>query len=116
MLTEWQKKVKQEFMTAIETGQRFLRLNTDRAIGKSFVLNEIGFELQALGYKVHIVSMSNQKYYATDYLSCCVSQFRDSFTDIKKCAVLIDDMSESEVQTLREYCRERKIPVVGFLR
>lgn len=98
----------------LECGFGFLqRVNdNDRGIGKTTLLNEIGLEYQALGYKVFVLSNSlSVSYNATD----CIDNFYDSI-HYSNAICLIDEINLSDVKKLELINKldDRGVLLVGF--
>lgn len=56
MLNTYQQTKYNDFWDAINTGGRLFFNAKPRQAGKTYLINEIGLELQAFGYKVLVVS------------------------------------------------------------
>jgi len=115
VLTEKQQIVFDKFLYSIKQKENYLLLSEDRNIGKTFVLNELAFTLQALGYIVFILTpYKNQEYFANKFVS---------FDDVdyycrglRKDLVIIADEAKFEMMDeFLNYCKYNKIPVIGYV-
>lgn len=114
MLTEKQKAIYLNFIEAINNKEPQLYSSHRRAWGKSYILNELGFELQALEYRVFLLTeyANSQEHFATDV-------FKDNYSmagiDRTKAVVLVDEYRVSKIREIFKFCLEREIPIVGFI-
>jgi AAA+ ATPase superfamily predicted ATPase len=114
MLTENLQTVLEKFLEVIENKQNLLLSSEDRRIGKTYILNELGFTLQALGYKVYILTpYREQEYYADKFTSCDAKDFQGLFMD--KSVVIADEARYMMMYDIVGYCEYRKIPIVGYV-
>lgn len=114
MLTENQQNVFDVFMNIIELKAYYFLSSEDRAIGKTHTLNELAFTLQALGYKVYVLTpYGNCEYYAEKYISTSVNDFRDVARD--KLVIIVDESRYFMMDELTDYCIENKIPIIGYV-
>ena len=113
-LTEYQQDLFDTFMYHVELGGICLKSIEGRAIGKTHALNELGFNLQALGYEVFVSTITEHiEYFAEMFVSVDSQSWRGMLDD--KCVVLVDEIKVSKMDELIRYCEMRKIPVVGFV-
>ena len=115
MLTEKQQKVFDEILHSIEKKRNYFLSSEDRCIGKTFTLNELAFNLQALGYRVFILTpYQDQEYFADGFISNYPPSYRGK---LDKNTVIIADEARYEmmVDELLDYCDYRHIPIVGYV-
>lgn len=112
MLTEEQKKVYKNFLGAIIDKDIKLLSSEQRAWGKSYILNELGFMLQALGYRVFLLTDCYQDHFATNVFTN-LNSFRG--VSINKLVVIVDEYIYSNMNEILKYCTYFNIPVVGFV-
>lgn len=88
-----------------------------RAWGKTTIINELGFTLQALGYTVYILTpYRNQEYCGEKFVSLDSCDFRD-FRGIPRdnIVILADEVRISKITELIKFCDYHNIAVVGFV-
>ena len=69
ILTRWQQERFDEFEEAIHRKERLFRDGRVRQTGKTYLLNELGLTLQALGYKVLVCTPFTQlEYFAENFV------------------------------------------------
>jgi hypothetical protein len=114
LLTEQQQKVLDEMLSYIERKENYFLSSEDRAIGKTFTLNELAFTLQALGYKVFVLTPYKEcEYFADRFISLDLQSYRGRFANN---AVIIADEARFEMmEEFLDYCKYRSIPVVGYV-
>lgn len=114
MLTEKQKEIYKSFIGAIIDKNIQLLSSKDRAWGKTYILNELGFRLQAIEYRVFLLTehMNHQEHFATDILTD-VNDFKG--TPKRKLVLIVDEYKYCKMIDIREYCDYFKIPIVGFV-
>lgn len=115
-LNEYQKKKYSIFWDTINQRSNFFFNAKDRRVGKTYLLNEIGLELQALGYIVYVLTpFKKQEYFAEKFI---LNELRDiAGIDRNKLVILADEvMIWDGLNDLLEYCKFCRIPVVGFVR
>ena len=113
MLTKEQQIYYDEFEDTIKEKKNLLYSSHQRAWGKSYILNELGLTLQALGYEVYFFSdYDTYEFYATKYLSRS-----DNIRGINnyKTVLIVDECRHSRLIDVLNYCESREIPVVGFI-
>jgi AAA+ ATPase superfamily predicted ATPase len=77
LLTKKQQEVFDEILHSIEKKQNYFLSSEDRRIGKTFTLNELAFNLQALGYRVFILTpYQDQEYFADGFISIYSPSYR----------------------------------------
>ncbi len=114
MLTEQQQKVLDEMLEYIKKKENYLLSSEDRRIGKTITLNELAFTLQALGYKVFILTpYQNQEYFANSFISLGSWGFSGKFTD--NSVVIADEAKYEMMYEFLDYCKYRNIPVIGYI-
>ena len=113
MLTERQQNIFNDLLTAVEQ-KRFVGLSShQRGIGKTTILNELAFTLQALGYVVYLLTpYKNQEYFAHKFISNNTNDLRGVRGNI---VVIADEARYCMMDDLFTYCRLYGIPVVGFI-
>ena len=87
--------------------------DSDRGIGKTYSLRNLGLELQSLGYKVMVASLSQSADY---YAEVSVSKYgsRHNLRGYSKPVLLVDDILQEDLEVLLSECRISQIPVVGY--
>jgi hypothetical protein len=114
MLTEKQQEVLDNFLEAIEQGKNLLLSSENRRIGKTYILNELGFTLQALGYNVFVLTpYKEQEYYANKFISDGIDRFKGF--NREKLVILADEARYLMMDDIMEYCEYRKVPIVGYV-
>lgn len=114
MFTKKQEEVYNDFAKTINNKETKFLSSKDRAWGKSYVLNELGFELQALGYRVFLLTEfpNSQEHFATDFIDS-LNRFKGLSRD--KTVVIVDEYRYRKTLEILEYCTFYKIPMVGFV-
>ncbi len=86
-----------------------------RCVGKTYLLNELGFTLQALGYKVLVYTPYKREYFAERFI---YNSDNSRGIDRLKTVILFDEveMYKDETQELIKLFKQLQIPVVGFVR
>lgn len=114
MLTEQQQKVFDKMLECIEKKENYFLSSEDRNIGKTFMLNELAFTLQTLGYKVFVLTPCRAcEYYGEKFISLDSQSYRGVLANN---AVIIADEARFEMmEGLLDYCKYRSIPVVGYV-
>lgn len=120
ILTRWQQERFDEFEEAIHKRRMLFRNGEYRGNGKTYLLNELGLTIQALGYRVLVYTpYTNTEYFAENFIysSDCGSD-NPRRIDKLKTAVLFDEVifDDDETKIIVEYCKKYRIPVVGFVR
>ncbi len=114
MLTEKQQETFDLFLYIIEQSKIYFLSSEPRRIGKTYILNELGFTLQALGYEVYILTpYPHQEYFANGFISTEPRDFRGMFKD--NTIIIVDEERFELIGELLDYCRSRNIPVVGYV-
>jgi hypothetical protein len=115
MLTKKQKEIYKSFIATIIDKDIRLLTSEQRSWGKSYILNELGLTLQALGYKVYLLTMhhNSQEHFADDLFPDDTWDYRGKLRD--KMVILVDEYKISKIQLILEFCTEYKIPIVGFV-
>lgn len=120
MLTEIQQKICDEFLYSVEKKENNIISSDQRRIGKTTILNELAFDLQALGYRVFVyTSYKDQDYYADGFIYEGLHNFRGLKRDYM--VVIVDELNitsmreSNNYKELLEYCEYGKIPVVGYI-
>jgi len=99
--------------TIKERDRLFLSLN-ERGVGKTYVINELGFTLQALEYEPYILTINPiREYFAVDFI-INVDYLRG--IHIEKAVILVDEYDFNKMDEILDYCSCYKIPIVGFVR
>lgn len=120
-LTEKQQKACDRLLHSVEKKENNVIFSDQRQIGKTTILNELGFDLQALGYKVFIYTPNkNQDYYANGFIC---EGLNNNFRGIKRdcIVVIVDELNrgsmreQNNFKELLEYCEYERIPVVGYV-
>ena len=112
MLTEFQQEILDNFLEAVVNQTNLIYDSSDRGIGKTYILNELGFNLQALGYKVLILTpFRGQEYFADRFISNDSLDFRGISNDT---VIIGDEARFFMMADIVDYCRYRKIPIVGY--
>ena len=100
------------FLKHAVNGNNHFIFTKERGIGKSTILKQLGLELQAMGYFVFIMSLSNHFEYMAD---------KKLFNEedmvnypMKNTVILIDDITLHELKEIIE--NHEAIPVVGYVR
>ena len=77
MLTSEQNKVYKDFQAVIIDKEIGLLSSEQRAWGKTYILNELGFLLQALEYRVFLLSeyLNHHEQNASVNLRCRINKF-----------------------------------------
>jgi len=115
-LNEYQKEKYNIFWDAIDERSNFFFDAKDRRVGKTYLINELGLELQALGYRVYVITpVDCLEYYAERKLYLDPQRYAgmiDSNT-----VILLDEVFVSEnFSDFIDYCRYRQVSVIGFVR
>lgn len=117
ILTDWQQERFDEFEKVIHKRQMLLRNGKYRGTGKTYLLNELGFTLQVLGYKVLVYTpFKKMEYFAENFIYSS-----DNLREIDnklKTVILFDEVEvfSDEAQELIKIFKQLRIPVVGFVR
>ncbi len=116
ILTRWQQERFNEFEEVIHRNEMFFRNSKYRQLGKTYLLNELGLTLQALGYKVLV-------YTPYDRMEYFAERFIRNIYDLKgigrdKIVILFDEanIDNDDIQEIIEYCENYQISIVGFVR
>lgn len=119
-LTEQQQKIFNEFLDSVEKKENNIISSDQKQIGKTTILNELGFDLQALGYKVFVYTpYKNQDYYANGFIYEGLHNFRGLKRDY--IVVIVDELNRESIREqnnfkeLLEFCEYGKIPIVGYI-
>lgn len=88
----------------------------ERGKGKTFLINDIGLQLQSVGYRVCICSPSNTvEYYANNSIRELSLEEIESVT----CSVILLDSVKisniKDIENTMKYCSNRGISIVGFV-
>ena len=115
MLTEYQQFIFDEFEKTIQNKKILLKSSEQRAWGKSYTLDELGYVFQALGYEVYLLTMFpySQEHIASDSFPNDPWDFRGRSRN--KMVVLVDEYKYSKMLEILEFCEEHRIPIVGFV-
>jgi AAA+ ATPase superfamily predicted ATPase len=114
MLNEFQEKKYIEFIEAIKNKENLMLSSEDRNVGKTYLLNEIAFELQAIGHEVYILTLSPQKeYFANGYVSFNEEDYIGKLNS--NSVVVADETRQYMMLDLLRYCFAKQIPVIGFV-
>lgn len=115
MLTEHQQFIFDEFEKTIQNREILLKSSEHRVWGKSYILDELGYVFQALGYEVHLLTMFpySQEHIASDSFPDDLWRFRGKSRN--KMIILVDEYKYSKILKILEFCEEYKIPMVGFV-
>ena len=115
ILTDWQQERFDEFEEAIHRKQMLFRNGKYRCVGKTYLLNELGFTLQALGYKVLVYTPYKREYFSERFI---YNSDNSRGIDRLKTVILFDEveMYKDETQELIKLFKQLQIPVVGFVR
>ena len=116
MLTIVQEAYYNSFERAIQENKCLLFSSEQRAWGKTYILNELGFNLQALEYKVFLLSehMNHQEHFATDYIDLN-RLVKSRGIRLGKLVVIVDEYRFSKMGEIFEYRIDLNIPMVGFV-
>jgi len=87
-----------------------------RGVGKTYLLNELGFTLQALGYKVLVYTPNKKMEYFAENFIYSSDNLRG--IDNLKTVILFDEVEvfSDEAQELIKLFKQLRIPIVGFVR
>jgi len=101
-------------LECIEKKENYFLSSEDRNIGKTFMLNELAFTLQTLGYKVFVLTPCRAcEYYGEKFISLDSQNYRGRLAND---AVIIADEARFEMmEELLDYCKYKSIPVVGYV-
>jgi hypothetical protein len=114
MLTEWQEDKYKIFSEVIEQRGNFFFSSEDRNVGKTYLLNELGLELQALGYTVYILTpYPEHEYFAHGFIYINGDGYRGRLKE--NTVVLVDEARLYMMDEFLDYCKWRQIPVIGFV-
>lgn len=116
ILTRWQQERFDEFEKAIHKKEMLFRNDKYRQLGKTYLLNELGLTLQALGYKVLVYTpFKGVEYFADKFI---YSSDNSRGIDKLKTVVIFDEvqMEDDETIELLKLFKMYQIPVVGFVR
>lgn len=116
ILTDWQQERFDEFEKAIHRKEMLFRNGRIRQFGKTYILNELGFTLQALGYEVYVNTPFTQlEYFAERFIH---NDYDLRGINILKTVILFDEskIDNDKTQGILKYCKSCQIPVVGFVR
>ena len=109
-----QKRDFQWFLKGVEGKEVFFLSSKDRRIGKTYILNELALTLQALGYRVYVLTpYKEQEYYANKFITTSPNEFLG--INGHKTVVLADGARYYMFRELEDYCRVKKIPMVGYV-
>ena len=116
MLTKKQGEIYKSFVQTIVDKDMKLLSSEQRQWGKSYILNELGLELQALGYRVFLLTefVNHQEHFATDFIDMnSLNKFRGLDREI--IVVLVDEYRYRKMAEILDFCSYHKIAVVGFI-
>lgn len=114
MLTEKQGWILEEMLKSIKKQENLLLSSKERNIGKTFTLNQLALTLQALGYKVYMLTpYRGQEYYADRFISLLEKDYDGLFYD--SVVVIVDESRYIMMNDFLEYCKYRDVPVVGYI-
>lgn len=113
-LTDFQLNKYNDFWKVINHKENLFFNAKDRAVGKSYLLNEIGFELQILGYRVFLITPCNQEYFAERMISLHKEDYKGRLQE--NCVVLVDEVKWLMMNDFLDYCKYRQVPIIGFVR
>lgn len=112
-LTEQQQKVFDVMLNMIESKQNYLLSSEDRNIGKTITLNELAFTLQSLGYDVCLLSPYPHEFYANRFISFNEIDYASKIYD--DTIIVADEAKVEMMDELFDYCKNRNIPIVGYV-
>lgn len=115
-LSEHQLYVKEELLKAILKHDRWIH-RMDRNDGKSTILDHVGYELQAYGYTVVLISFIQPEDRVANILCTSMYSLERELCGLKKPVVLIDDSSLrlTDLEQVKMMCAQRDIPCVGLM-
>ena len=96
ILTRWQQERFDEFEKAIHKKEMLFRNGKYRQLGKTYLLNELGFTLQALGYKVLVYTPYKREYFAEGFI---YSSDNSRGIDRLKTVILFDEVEIENDET-----------------
>lgn len=114
MLTPKQQETYDYFMDTINKKHQSFLPSDERGVGKTYILNELGFELQALGYQVYIMTPHHDEHVACKYINN-INELNG--VDKNKVVIFVDEVRfyNDKNQEFFDYCWQRGMPVVGFV-
>jgi len=116
-LTNSQQAYFDSFLGYVNKRKNLFFSSKQRGIGKTHIINELGFTLQSLGYKVFVFSPHNTilSYYTNGFVSLIDYERTMLGKDKTKTVVLVDEARKDTMVGLVDYFNFHKIPVVGFV-
>lgn len=113
-LTEKQQTVFDVMLNMVDLKQSYLLSSEYRGIGKTIALNELAFTLQSLGYEVYLLNPYPVKEY---YVNKIISIYMNDFCGLFKhnSVVIADETKYSLMDDILDYCKDNKVPIVGFV-
>jgi len=116
MLTNCQETILEEFLTAVENKQNLFKDSEPRQIGKTYLLNKLGFFLQVLGYSPYILTpyLDYADYFVDGFISLNNIQGFRGLRLNKNTVVIGDEARLYMMDDLIDYCEYRQIPIVGY--
>lgn len=115
-LSKKQEYYHEMFVSAVVNRDNVFISSDKRNWGKTIILNELGYTLQALGYKVYILTISNlMEYCADEFIIFYPEKFEGKLND--KSVVLVDEVYyyNPNFQNFTDYSLSRNTPIVGFV-
>lgn len=114
MLNGKQQVVFDYFLEKIEERKSCFLSSENRGIGKTFTLNELAFNLQALGYIVYILTpYKNQEYFAHSFISDSMKELYKIDRDIL--VIIVDESKYCKLDEIINFCKDYQIPIVGYV-
>ena len=101
-------------LECIEKKENYFLSSEDRNIGKTFMLNELAFTLQTLGYKVFVLTPCRVcEYYGEKFISLDSQCYRGWLAN--DAVIIADEARFEKMEELLDYCKYKSIPVVGYV-
>ena len=114
MLNGRQQVVFDIFLEMIKKKRNCFLSSEDRRIGKTYTLNELAFNLQAIGYIIYILTpYKNQEYFAHNFISDSIKELYK--IDRYNLVIIVDESKYCKLDEIIKFCKDHQIPMVGYV-
>lgn len=104
------------FLYSVESKQNLFLSSEPRNIGKTVILNELAFNLQALGYIVLVLTpYRQQEYFGEHFISLDYNDYCNKINGRKNVVIIADEARKVIMEDFLVFCEHRDIPVIGYV-
>lgn len=113
MLTKYQQVKFDNFLEAAINRKSLLYVTRLRRTGKTYLLNELSFTLQALGYIVYVLPCNIRQEHVGDRM--LISPMELLGINYERVVVIVDFVDIKEIIKYENCTKPRGIPIIGFI-